>query len=379
MKKLNSLISLFLLAIFVSCGSESVQEGEIEKTPSVSEQVSVTKAQFDLGEMKIGGFSEQSFHRVIKSTGILDVPPENKSTVCAYFGGYVKTISLLQGQKVKQGEVLFTLENPEYIQVQQDFLEAKSLLTYLKADYERQKDLSSDNVSSKKVFMKAESDYKITYARFESLKRKLQLMNISPAGVSETNLRNTIAVTAPISGYVTSVSASKGMFLNPSDVALMIIRTDHMHIELSIFEQDLSKVKIGQEVSFRLQNSSTLYSATVYLINKAIDQEKRSIKVHCHLVNEKDAELFTPGMYVEAEIFASNEKAMALPIEAVVALNQKHYVLIKKSGNKDGYVFDQIEVKSGQYSAGFVEVLNFRTFDEKAEFLTSGAFNLIKE
>lgn len=373
------LLPALLILLVASCGADETVEPETEKVAVESTRIELTKAQFDLGEMEIGGFSEHTFHRVIKSTGSLDVPPENKSTVSAYFGGYVKTISLLQGQKVRKGEVLFTLENPEYIQVQQDFLEAKSLLSYLKSDFERQKSLSGDNVSSKKTFEKAESDYKITFARYESLKRKLQLMNIDPAKITETNLRTTIAVTSPISGYVTSVLASKGMFLNPSDVALTVISTDHMHIELSIFEQDLSNVKIGQEVSFRLQNSPTVYSASVYLINKAIDPEKRSVKVHCHLKNESDALQFTPGMYVEAEIYAASEKSQSLPTNAVVSVENKQFVLVKKGGSKGQFTFEKQEVKVGQTVDGFVHVLNPNEFEKDDEFLINGAFNLITE
>src|SRR5690606_33145966 len=125
--------------------------------------------------------------------------------------------------------------------------------------------------------------------------------------VSAENLKTTIAITAPISGYVTSILATKGMFLNPSDVALTIMNPDHMHVELNIFEQDLTKVKIGQEVSFRLQDSDTEYKATVHLINKAIDVDNRTVKVHCHLVNEKESLQLTPGMYVEAEIYFESD------------------------------------------------------------------------
>lgn len=379
MNPIKILFPVTLMLLLAACSTDETTTVEPESKATVSELIELTKAQFDLGEMEIGGFSQHTFKRVIKSTGSLDVPPENKSTVSAYFGGYVKTISLLQGQKVRKGEVLFTLENPEYIQVQEDFLEAKSLLSYLKADFERQKSLSTDNVSSRKTFEKAESDYRITFARYESLKRKLQLMNIEPAKITETNLRTTIAVTAPISGFVTSVLATKGMFLNPSDVALTIISTDHMHIELSIFEQDLSTVKIGQEVAFRLQNSPTIFSASVYLINKAIDPDKRSIKVHCHLKNETDAQQFTPGMYVEADIFTSSEKSESLPVSAVVSIENRQFVLVKKRSTKNGYLFEQKEVKVGQTVDDFVHILNAHEFDQNVEFLTNGSFNLIKE
>lgn len=363
-----------------SCGSESAAPtAEDQTAESPSKTVFLTQAQFDTGKMEFGTCSNQPFSGVIKTTGRLDVPPEYKSTVSAYFGGYVKQISLLEGQKVSQGQTLFTLENPEYIQTQQDFLEAKSVLNYLKLDYERQKELSRDNVSSQKTFSKAESDYKVTLVRYESLKRRLQLMNINPATVTETNLRSTIAVTAPFSGYVTSVLATKGMFLNPSDVAVTIMNADHMHVELAIFEQDLKKVAVGQNVTFTLQNDRTKYDATVHLINKAINVEKRTINVHCHINNQKQLTPFTPGMYVEAEIYATKDSSLALPISAVITIENKSYVLVKKNKTGKGYELIKKEVKIGQTSETHVEILNSELNAPGTEILINGAFNLINE
>ena len=379
MKRIIHLFPILTIFIFASCGSDQTIVDESEDSLPLNESTIITQTQFDLGKMEIGTFSNAPFKKIIKTTGMLDVPPENKATISAYFGGYVKNISLLQGQKINKGQTLFTLENPEYVQVQQDFLESKSQLNYLKADYERQKELSADNVSSKKVYLKAESDYKVTLARYESLKKKLQLMNINPSSITESNLRTTISVTAPISGYVTSVLATKGLFLNPSDVALTIMNTEHLHIELNIFEQDLATIKIGQDVSFKLMNNPVIYKATVYLINKAIDPEKRTIKVHCHLINEDEAELFTPGMYVEAEIFTSNDSALALPIDAVISIEAKSYLLELEDSTKGEYTFTRKEVKVGQSNEEFIEILNVNSFKTDTKILTKGAFNLIQE
>jgi cobalt-zinc-cadmium efflux system membrane fusion protein len=375
-KKIFPVISL---SVLMACGADNSGVGKESADAENSTSIEVTKAQFNLGKMELGTFSEEAFHRVIKANGILDVPPENKSTISAYFGGYVKNISLIQGQKISKGQTLFTLESPDYIQVQQDYLEAKSNLSYLKSDYERQKELAAENVNSQKTFQKAESDYKITLSRFESLKKKLQLMNINPSSVNEYNLTTTIAVKAPISGFVTSVLATKGMFLNPSDIALTIMNTDHMHVELNIFEQDLTTIKIGQEVSFRLQNGESPYKATVYLINKAIDPVKRTIKVHCHFLNETEASSLTPGMYVEAEIYASSESSLALPVDAVIPIENKNYILVKKKNTKNGVEFEQVEVKVGQKTEGYIEILNTKKIANKAQILTVGAFNLIQE
>jgi len=379
MKTLKYTIFAFALPLLVSCGAENSNATEAIESEQTSNTTTLTKAQFELGKMTLGSFTNQAFNRVVEANGILDVPPENKSTVSAYFGGYVKNISLIQGQKIAKGQTLFTLENPDYIQVQQDFLEAKSQLSYLKSDYERQKDLASNNVSSQKTYLKAESDYKTTLAKYESLKKKLELMNINPNTVTELNLSSTIAVKAPISGYVTSVLATKGMFLNPSDIALTILNTEHMHIELSIFEQDLAKVAIDQEVTFSVQNGKTNYQAEVLLINKAIDSENRTIKVHCHFKNEKDALSLTPGMFVEAKIYASSDESLALPITAVESIENKSYILVKIEGSNEDLNFERKEVKVGQKNNEYFEILNAKDFKENTQFLTNGAFNLIQE
>ena len=379
MKKLKYIIPVLALPILISCGAEKTNaDTEIIEEKNSNELV-ITSSQFELGKMELGTFTNQSFHSVVKANGMLDVPPENKSTVSAYFGGYVKTISLLQGQKISKGQTLFTLESPDYIKVQQDFLESKSQLSYLKSDYERQQELASTNVSSQKTYLKAESEYKTTLAKFESLKKTLQLMNINSSTVTAFNLTSTIVVKAPISGYVTSVLATKGMFLNPSDIALTIMNVDHMHIELNIFEQDLTKVKVGQEVAFSIQNDKKSYKAKVHLINKAIDTDKRTIKVHCRFENESDALSLTVGMYVEAEIYATSDSSLALPLNSVISIENKSFVLVKKIETKHQMDFEKVEVKVGKTNKNYIEILNANDFDKNQQILTYGAFNLIQE
>lgn len=367
------------ILVLVSCGTESTTGATEPENDAVSSEIVITQKQFNLGNMKMETFSEQSFDGVITVTGMIDVPVESKSIVSAYFGGYVKEIFLKQGQLVKKGQTLFILENPDYLQTQQDFLEAKSQLSYLKSDYERQKELSKDNISSQKSYLKAESEYKVTLARFESLKKKLGLMNVNPNNVEASNLRSTIAVTAPITGYITELSATKGMFLNPSDEALTILNTSDLHVELNVFEKQLGKIAVGQSVTFRLQDDDQTYNAKIEIINKSVDMEKRTVMVHCPVkMGEAPAKLI-PGMYVEAAIVTSEGKALALPESAVVSLGNAFFVLMKKESSNGTLYFERKEVRVGQTKNGFIEILNADTFTKQTVFLTKGAFNLIQE
>ena len=62
-------------------------------------------------------------------------------------------------------------------------------------------------------------------------------MNINPNTLSGENIRSVISVPSPLTGYATTINATKGMYLNPSDVAVTVTNTDDLHIELKIFEK----------------------------------------------------------------------------------------------------------------------------------------------
>jgi len=373
--------SLLLVAIMALASCNSKEKTEIKNTDATEKAentdiATITENQFKSGDMELGKITTQPFNTVVKANGMFAVPPENQADVSAYFAGYVKDINLLPGDAVKKGQTLFTIENPEYVQVQQNFLEAKGRLNYLKSDYDRQKELIADNVTSKKNFLKAESEYTVTLAQYQSLKKRLSLMNINPNTLSGDNIRSVINVPSPLSGYATTINATKGMYLNPSDVAITVTNTDDLHIELKIFEKDLPMVKVGQPINVRLQNDmNTIYEGKVHLVNKTINLQERTVNIHGDLVNDSDAKLFAPGMYIDGEILTTTTEYPALPVEAVANIDNDYFVLVKENGTN----FKRVLVKIGATNNGFVQIVNADDFKPDTQFLTKGAFNLITE
>lgn len=372
-------IFLLLGLTFFSCSPKGASETD-KKENNVNakdpDKIVITQHQFESGEMELGKITLQEFNTVVKANGMFAVPPQNKADVSAYFAGYVKDIGLLPGDTVKKGQVLFTIENPEYVQVQRDFLEARGRLDYLRSDYERQKSLMADNVTSQKNYLKAESEYKVTLAQYQSLKKQLTLMNINPNTLSGDNIRSVISVLSPLSGYATAVNISKGMFLNPSDIAVTVTNTDDLHIELKIFEKDLPAVKIGQPINFRLQNNTDhIYKGKVHLVNRTIDERERTVMIHGDLLNGEDVKQFAPGMYIEGEIMTTTSQYPALPSDAVVNIDNDFFALVKETDT----TFSKVMIKVGSMDNGYTQILNSNDFGQGAEFLTKGAFNLLTE
>jgi cobalt-zinc-cadmium efflux system membrane fusion protein len=385
MKDLFYTFKLGCLVIMMACcilgckgGEEEQMEEDGESQPGVAGEVLLTQRQFETSAMKLGTLQPYTFGSSIKINGVIDVPPEGRAEISNYYGGYVRNLRLLTGQSVQKGELLFTLENPEYVQMQQDFLETASQLTYLKSDYERQQTLSEENIASRKNFLKAEADYRTAVAKAEGLKKKLALLHIKADAVTPTNLTSQVSIYAPFSGYVTEINTVNGAYLAPADIAVKMINMDNIHLDLHVFEKNIAMLKEGQSIRFRLPDDrQTSFEAEVFMIGKTIEPDNRMVNVHAHLKDEKQGAQFAPGMYVEAEIYSEAEASMALASEAIIEVDGTYFVLIKKEETGAHLRFEKATVVPGMTSGGLTEVLNAEDFPPSTQFLVKGAFNLL--
>src|SRR5690606_8202088 len=374
----------YFLTLLAACMSacdapqEEQTERSVENQAGPSSEVVLTQKQFETSAMRLGRLQAHAFGSSIKINGVIDVPPEGRAEISNYYGGYVRDLSLLTGQAVKKGELLFRLENPEYVQMQQDFLETKSQLVYLESDFERQQTLSEENIASRKNFLKAQADYHAALAKVEGLKKKLALLNIKADAITPDKLSSQVSIYAPFSGYITEVNAVNGAFLSAADVAVKMINTDHIHLDLQVFEKDISMLKKGRSIRCRLPDDrESSFEAEVFMIGKTVEKDTRMIHVHAHLKEEKQLPGFTPGMYVEAVIYSSQDSSMALPSEAIIEVEGGYFVLLKKEEAEQKMVFEKTEVVPGASAQGMTEIINAEDFPPNSEFLVKGAFNLI--
>ncbi len=379
--KILKILSIVSISIILMAGCSKTEKNNetknLNEAPSEKEIV-LTTEQFKSSGMKLGKITPQYFSEKIRATGMIKVPPKYKAVASVYYGGTVKDVHLLEGQKVKKGAVLFSMENPDYVQMQQNYLKVKSQLKYLQAEYQRQKKLLAENITSHKKFMKAESDYMTTLANVNALSKKLRLLNIDPTILTDKNITTFVDIKSPINGFVTEVNITKGQHLSPNEVAVSIVGTEHLHLELNVFEKDISKVKKGQTIQFfRPENEAEHFEGEVFLIGHTVNLLDRTINVHGHLRNERDKNHFIPGMYIEAEILVNNSRYPAVPTSAVVNLDDKNYILIKKSFDNNHYIFNQKLVKIGMTNNNYTQILNADEFRNN-DILINGAFQLIK-
>lgn len=368
------------MALVLTACNNSEKESPLLTSPEGRDDiVNLTKAQFENAKMEIGQLTEKPFAETVQTSGMIDVPPQSRAVISAFAGGYIKNTPLLVGNKVSKGQRLVTLENPEFITMQQNYLETAEQLSYLKSEYERQKIMFDEKITSQKSYLKAESEYRSNLARYNSLKKNLEMLNINPASVKAGNIVSAVNIYSSIDGNVTQVFVNTGTYVSPADKIMEIMNTDHIHLELKVFEKDLLQLKKEQEILFTVPEASKeVFKGEVHLVGTSIDPNTRIAMVHGH-IDEKDEQNFTAGMFVEAQIVTGTTNQLALPENAVVEMEGKHYVLKIENETANEFEILPVEVKIGSTYNGFTAIGKSEEFKPETKFLTKGAFVLLKE
>lgn len=294
MKKITFPVVLFLLAA-CSSNNESRQTEETVATVVTVDETVPDTVQVDAVTSATSKPNQVSFN------GTMVIPPQRMATVSLTMGGVVKSTSLLPGESVGKGTVLATLENPEFITLQQTYLDSHAQAEYLEAEYRRQKALSAEQAASQKKFQQSKADYLSMKSRMEAAAAQLELLGVNPATLLDGGIRSYLQVKAPIAGYVADVEMNVGKYMNAGDALCEIVDKRYTLLRLTAYEKDLADMKIGSSVQFRVNGmGKTVFKATLISIGQKVDEDTRSVEVYARVdtVNSQ----FRPGMYVTARI-----------------------------------------------------------------------------
>ena len=389
MKKIyNNIITLLTFIIVSSCTSNQEKAAEVHHTEEEN-TVEFTTAQFKNAGIEFGKIELKNISSTISVNGMLDVPPQNLVSISALMGGFIKSTDLLQGMMVKKGQVIATIQNPDFIKIQSQYLENKQKLKFLELEYKRQEELNKENVSASKIFQQTTSEYYSMQATQGGIEEQLKMLNIDPSTLNQSSIRSIINIYAPISGYVTVVNINLGMYVQPQNIICEIVDTKHLHAELTVFEKDISKIKKDQKIRFVLINESDKErTGSIFLINHKISEE-RTIRVHAHL--DKEDPTLMPNMYLKALIEIDDNKTPALPSQAIVSAGGKEYIFFKtkeaehkqegtSEKQEEEFIFKAIEIKKGGSQNGFTEIILPEGIDiANAEIVVNGAYTILSK
>ena len=356
---------------------ESEEEGEHEELPE--DIVEMNAEQIKLAGVQLGKVEMRQVSGVIKANGIVTTAPQNSASVSVPLGGFVKSSSLLPGNAVSKGQTLAIIENTEFVDLQQNYLDIKNKYQFAEAEYKRHTELYKDDVYSEKNLQQTTSEYRSLKAQLKGIGQKLQVIGVNPATLSEDNISATIALVSPINGYVKTANLSIGKYVSPTDVLFEIVGNDNLLLELSLFEKDANTISIGQFAHFTINNETHEHKAKIYQVGKSINADK-TYKVYATV--QQPCNNVLPGMYVLAHIEKTDKQVTSVPADAVVSFDNKYYIFAfekdKEEGGKPFTEYRFIEITKGDTNNGFTEILLPAGFDiQNTKIVTKGAYKLL--
>lgn len=364
----------------ISCNGQKTAEKSAEEKELLPDNiVEMRYDQIKVAEIDTGSIEFRSLSGTLKASGKVTVAPNSFATVCAPLGGFVKSANMLPGFAVREGQTLAVIENQDFLDIQEEYLEARSRLEFAESELKRHTELYKEDVYSEKNLQQVTADYKSLRSHVTALEQKLALIGINIAELNEGNIMRTVSLKSPITGYVKTVNVNIGKSVSPTDILFEIVNTDNLFLELTLFEKDVSRVMAGQKISFFINNETEEHSAVITQTGRTVDTDK-AYKVYARVTN--GCSNLMPGMYVNSIIEISGDKVLSLPSDAVVSFDDKDYIFIfSRNKEEKGNPFTEykmVEVKKGISNGGYTEIKLPEGFDQKKTgVVIRGAYNLL--
>lgn len=365
----NNILYLFVLSmIIISCKNKSEQPSD-----EFSGLIGVTKSQFESEKMEIGASLLKPFHEVVFFSGSIIPTTNGQAQISLPMPGVINKIYTKPGQIITKGAAIFEVSGNAFIEQQKDFAESAAILSRLKSDYLRAKELYSENITSQKELTFAESNYFAENAKFKALKIKLESIGLDVSKIEKGEFFTSYTIKSPIDGYVAKINVTIGQYLEQQQNIAEIIDVKSFQLKLAVFEKNIDKVKIGQTVSFYLNgNKEITYQAIINTVGKNIITESKSIECYAEITSPNIVNLVN-NQFVEGEVYTTIDSALSVPESAVIKIENDTYLLVFEKEKNSTFYFKKTKIKTGRRANKQIELIEKIPSNK---ILINGAYNL---
>lgn len=380
MKKFLVIISFFITGLLLaSCGNSNGPETSKEEPANKEEHENPNTATLTNEQMKsigvqLGQIEEKQLTASLKANGVLQVPNQNKASINTVYSGVVKSLLIQPGNTVSKGQTIATIANPDFLRVQEEYLGINQKITLAELEYNRQRELNQGNAGALKNLQAAETELNTLRTRKSSLQQQIQLMGIDPASLSNGKLISVLAVRSPINGVVSNVTVKMGSYVDVSTAVAEIVDNSQLHLDLYVYEKDLSKLKNNQIIHFTLTNNpGKEYDAQIYSLGSSFEGASKAVTVHAKVQGDKTG--LIDGMSITAVISLEKATVKAVPTDAIVTYQGQDYIFMKTQKHSEtGLTFEKIGVARGTTDVGYTEITLLKEIPSDARIVVKGAF-----
>ncbi|MEQ9149228.1 MAG: efflux RND transporter periplasmic adaptor subunit [Cytophagales bacterium] len=373
----KSTVYVLLLMFFIACQNQAKENTTTEDPHHEEGLIHLSKKQFDALGLRVDKMVKRNLNAFVETNGQLTLPPQSEASVSAVIGANISQIKVIEGDRIKKGQVLAYISHPDLFKLQSDFIKKTSELDYLELEYQRQENLYNEKINSGREFQKVKSDYLSLKAEIKSLEYTLKLLNANPEQIKNGKIYEELAIRSPISGYIRSVNVRGGKYVQAQENLFEIVNNDHIHAHFLVYEMDIQKVKVGQKVKFKVASlENKEYEAVIFSVGKVFESDPKAVEIHAEIENEEG--LLISGMYCRGRIITGEQIKNALPVDAIVMDGDKKYVFTAGIHGLE-WEFAPMEVITGLESEDWVEVKLLEDIKPETKFAQNQAYYLLSE
>lgn len=392
MSKIILHITLLATAFWLTAcsGPKKESAGQHDEEGHHDEHENTNTASLTLEQIKsigiqMGVVEKKQLTASLKAAGVLRVPNQNKASVNSVYSGVVRSLRVQPGNSVRKGQVLATIGNPSFVQPQSDYLAVMSKIRLAEQEVARQRELNAGNAGALKNLQAAEAELRTLQTSRATLEQQIRLMGITPAQLSNGKLVSELAVRSPINGVVSSVPVEMGSYVDVTTPIAGIVDNSQLHVDLFVYEKDLSKLKNGQTIHFTLTNNpGKEYDADIFSLGSTFEGESKAVSVHARVKGDKNG--LIDGMGITAIISLESASVPAVPVDAIVSHQGQDYIFLVKDGDAEdehhshdheesnSVTFEKIPVVKGTTDIGYTEITLLKEIPADAKIVVKGAF-----
>jgi cobalt-zinc-cadmium efflux system membrane fusion protein len=367
-------LALCSLSVLAACRFSSTSSKDSEAATTSADRALLPLPLQEQHKMRLL-FSEADSVTVplyIRADGILELPPSENFDITAPLGGLVETLYIRTGSTVTKGQPLARIQNPDFIDLQKDYLREKATLTMMEQEYLRQKDLVENQAVSLKSFQETESRYLSQKTLVKALEEKLRLLDLNLDQVNENDLSRFIILKAPTSGIIAHVFVRQGQYVTATQPVCQVSNLEAMELKLMIYQSDWPKMKKGLSVTASLPSQNDIvYRGTIDRLGVQAGTEK-FLPAYCAPVHF-DSEVLRPGLMLNALIPYDQSNGWRLPVEGLVRTGEKALVFYQKVPDTLGV--EEVHVRILKDSVAYITFKN--NFEPRhKKFVVKGAYSL---
>ncbi|HSY38241.1 MAG TPA: efflux RND transporter periplasmic adaptor subunit, partial [Polyangia bacterium] len=325
--------------------------------------VELTPERIQLIGMRTATVRREALGGELRTVGVVAASERGLAQINTRFSGWIQKLLVSEtGERVRRGQVLATIYSPDVLRAEQELLVAHGW--------------TAAAPNGPKAAGPQDHDHDDFASGLDAnARRRLELLGISSPEIDEI-LRTgkaieAIAIRSPVDGYVVGKSAVVGVAVQPGTVLFEVADLSQVWITADVYEQDISRVKVGQRARLELSSfPGELHTGKVSFISPTLDSGNRTLRLRLEFKNSSDRSgpRLRPGMFGTVYLDLPSTTGLMVPAEAVVDTGEKHYLFVSEEGGR----FEPRAVKVGAHFKDKVEIVSGVTEGETV--VTTGNF-----